>query len=331
MKNEFKTKRTFLASQEVIKENLNQKNIKNILNDVTVSTYEKAYFVEGIKKKYFNDFIEFQTHETDCGYVYNKKTKTFILHRWAGLGSNWVTLILFIIKLKGYYDIVPDNIFTGLHVYKSYNLYDDIFFINKEKIHDFKKIDSGRLLSFLSKNTATHCGIGNSKDDLDLELIQIVLESYFNFTPRVVARAEEIIKKYNLNLNSQDFILWRKADKISEVHEFPELNEALKMLKNKNAIGHTDDPDIFNEFEKNNINTLNEMGLDETKQGGHHQILWHPEKHDEKYHVLTMMAIVYLASKADNFIGYPGNLSWIVCAIKNFRNACFFKKQKELF
>jgi hypothetical protein len=116
-----------------------------------------------------------------------------------------------LIELKAYYDIVPENISTKLYLYKNYNLYDDILYINKEQINNFKKIDNKYLLSFLEKNQLGCWGIGSDKNNLDFNLIRVILKSYFNFTDSVKNRANKIIKKYNINLNNSNFI-YKKRD-----------------------------------------------------------------------------------------------------------------------
>ncbi len=337
MKNNFNEKRRILHEQKLKNHPKKISTPKNINNFNKMNLLPKGMTKEIIED---NDTITFKVSKNPTDhYVYEKKNKTFILDRWAGIGSNCSVIIYFLIELKAYYDIVPENISTKLYLYKNYNLYDDILYINKEQINNFKKIDNKYLLSFLEKNQLGCWGIGSDKNNLDFNLIRVILKSYFNFTDSVKNRANKIIKKYNINLNNSNFIYWRRTDHPYELAvcglKYPELSEAIEILKDNknNTIAQTDDQEIFLELKKQkNIKVLEELPLCANADGGqHHEFLKETNTHDEKYHVLTIMAIIYIASKVDTFVGYPGNLSWMISNLRKFKKTYFIKTINSIF
>jgi hypothetical protein len=273
-----------------------------------------------------NETIEFpvKQHPNDQ-FLYHKNLKTFNFSRWCGLGSNLIVLIDLLVKMKIDYDIVPENIVVNLPIYKNYNIYNKLLYINKTKINDFKNLSNDYLDScFLKKSNTSVYGLGNKRDDIDLDLMEIIFDAYFNMTGLVVDRANEIIKKYNINLNNFNFILWRKTDKTTEIKDYPKLDEALKLLNGdfSNLIAQTDDLVIYEEFKKyKGIIVLKELGFCSNNNGIHHEIYHNPNKFDEHEHLLNLFAIIYIGSKSNIFIGYPGNLSFIVSVLKKFKNA----------
>jgi len=310
----------------------NRFNKISIENDIKKPVFLPQDIIKEVIKR--NNNIEFVITNTDK-YIYDNESKTLILARWSGIGSCWVVLTHFLIQLKAYYDIVPENIVTSLYLYRNYNLYNEIFYINKKEITNFKKLDNKHLLSFLEKNRQTAVGLGNSKDDLDLNLIDVIFKSYFNITDLIHNRANEIIKKYGINLNNFNFILWRKTDKVNEITNYPSLDEALNLLNGNflNLIAHTDDLSIYNRLNKyKDVITLEELPLCSNDRGGHHEVFLDRTKIvDEKSHIVTMIAIIYIASKSNMFIGYPGNLSWIVSVLKKFNNTYLIKGHNSFF
>lgn len=268
-------------------------------------------------------------------FIYYKNFKIFNFSRWCGLGSNLIVLMDLLIKMKIDYDIIPEEISANLAVYKNYNIYNKLLYINKSKINDFKKLSNDYLDScFLKKSNISVYGLGNKKDDIDLDLMEIIFDAYFNMTDLVIDRANQIIKKYNINLNNFNFILWRKTDKINEIQNYPKLDEALKLLNGdfSNLVAQTDDLIIYEEFKNHkDIIILKELGFCSNDNGLHHEIYHNPNKFDEHEHLLNLFAIIYIASKSNVFIGYPGNLSIIVCILKKFKNAFIIKIDGSIY
>jgi len=306
--------------------------------------YNEKYSVN-LKKKYLtnlkaivrdNETIEFplKQHPHD-EFLYYKNLKTFKISRWCGLGSNLIVLINLLVKMKIDYDIVPENIITNLAVYKNYNIYNKLLYINKAKINDFKNLSNDYLDScFLKKSNISVYGLGNKRDDIDLDLMKIIFDAYFNMTDLVIDRANQIIKKYNINLSNFNFVLWRKTDKTTEIEDYPKLSEALELLNGdfSNLIAQTDDLVIYEEFKKyKNIIILKELGFCSNNNGLHHEIYHNPNKFDEHEHLLNLFAIIYIASKSNMFIGYPGNLSLIVSILKKFKNAFIIRTDGSIY
>ena len=51
-----------------------------------------------------------------------------------------------------------------------------------------------------------------------------------------------------------------------------------------------------------------------------------------KDYIINLASLTHIAAKSDQFIGYPGNISFFVCLIRNsFENVVFFKNSEELF
>jgi hypothetical protein len=284
-------------------------------------------------------------------HEYDESTDTLYYNRGCGLCSNTSVLTFLFLLLKSEYDLYPQKIITNLDSYKNTNLYDKFFYVDKDKIQAVKDLDRDTCKNFIRNIGVNLWGLGTNKEQVNLSLIKPIFDAYMNLTDRVKENSNRIIKKYNIDENNFKFILWRKTDKIGEITwfdsnaKYPDFQDALNVLNNDltNTVLQTDDISIFNEAKDiSGITILNEVPLcpDTTGQDGVHTYF---NKLSEKEHfeklgythedtVLNLLSILYLASKSKVFVGYPGNMSFFVCCLRNnFDNVYFFKDKKSFF
>lgn len=284
---------------------------------------------------------------------YDDSTKTLEFVRYCGVFSNVTVLmhLLFELKLKGYY---PEKIKTCLTEYKNFDLYDGVFEIDKNNLQNWKNFDMEKV-AYIKRNTAPNLyGFGKSKNEIDLTLTKVLIDTYFNSSMEILTRIEEIKRLHEINLEDSAFIWWRKTDKIHEITwfnlnaKYPEVSDVFKYLKShKNVYMQTDDPVVFGEFSKiKNIKCLDVFNRnkyftdsDVFKNGFH---IHHKDMSDDDFkkkyeisrkdYIINLVSLTYIAAKSNQFIGYPGNISLFVCLIRNsFENVVFFKNSEEFF
>lgn len=284
-------------------------------------------------------------------HEYDENSDTLYYNRGCGLCSNTTVLTHFLITLKHAYNLYPRKIITNLDSYKNLNLYDKLLYINADKIQAVKDLDHDACRNFTTNVGVNLWGLGQNKEQINLSLIKPIFDAYMNLTDLVKENCNRIIKKYNIDENNFNFILWRKTDKIHEITwydanaKYPDFQDALNILNNNplNTVLQTDDIDIFNEAkDMPGITILNEVPLC-PDISGHNGVHTHFNKLTEKEHfdklgythedtVLNLLSILYLASKSKIFVGYPGNMSFYVCCLRNsFDNVYFFKDKKSFF
>jgi len=284
-------------------------------------------------------------------HEYDESTDTLYYNRGSGLCSNTSVLTFLFLLLKIDYDLYPQKIITNLDSYKNTNLYDKFFYVDKDKIQSVKDLDIDTCKNFIRNVGVNLWGLGTNKEQVNFSLIKPVFDAYMNLTDQVKENCNCIIKKYNIDENNFKFILWRKTDKIGEITwfdsnaKYPDFKDALNVLNNDltNTVLQTDDISIFNEAKDiPGITILNEVPLcpDNTGHDGVHTYF---NKLSEKEHfeklgythedtVLNLLSILYLASKSKIFVGYPGNMTFFVCCLRNsFDNVYFFKDKKSFF
>jgi len=284
-------------------------------------------------------------------HEYDLDTDTLYFNRDYGLCSNFSVLTLFLIALKHHWNLIPQNIVTNLFCYKNINLFKNLITINKNKIIEFKEFSNEICKSFTLNTGINLWGIGHNKNQINLELINLVFDTFFNLTDTVKSNSLRIVDKYKFNKESFNFLLWRKTDKIHEITwfdkdaKYPELSDALNLFKNdfKNVVAQTDDICIKSELSRiSDITILNELPLcpDTSGQNGVHTYFNNltPEQLKNEYNqtheeqVLNLLSILHLASISKVLVGYPGNMTFTACCLrKNFDNVYFFKDSKNFF
>jgi len=273
-------------------------------------------------------------------HEFDPDTNILYFNRNCGIGSNVTVLMHFLmdLKLKGIY---PENIKTKLTDYKDIDMYEENFYIDKNNLIKWRDFSNSEIEAFMQKAKPSELGLGTCKEEINLHITNLLLTTFFNFTKKVYDESNEIIKKYNIK--DYNFIFWRKSDKIGEIKDgYPDLCDGLSILKTKlNLIAQTDDYSIFEELKQfNDITILNELPLSKTFNHGVHYMCKdmtneeYKQKygHDYKDHITKLLAIIYIASKSKIFVGYPGNLSFLVAVLRNsFENVYFFKNKNSLY
>jgi hypothetical protein len=282
---------------------------------------------------------------------YDENTDTLYYNRGFGLCSNTSVLTNLLLMLKNEYDFYPQKIVTNLLEYKNINLYDKFLFVDKDKIQAIKDLDKNKCKTYMRDVGLNLWGMGTCKEQIDFTIIKPIFDAYFNFTDVVKENSNRIIKKYNINQDNFNFILWRKTDKIHEITwfdknaQYPDLVDALNLLNNNftNTVLQTDDLSIFNQAKNiSDLTILEEIPLcpDTTGQTGVHNFYKdfseeeHLNKHGYRHEdtMLNLLSILYIASKSKVFIGYPGNMSFFISCLRNsFNNVHFFKDKNNFF
>jgi hypothetical protein len=275
---------------------------------------------------------------------YDENNKKLFYVRGYGLFSNITVLMILLCKLKER-DIIPHYVHTNLLNYNNEDLY-NFFYINNTKIKEWEEFNKEQVNKFSNVGLNLY-GFGSKQSDVDINVTNCLLDVYFNISNKVKEQAEDIIKKYNINTETDTFVWWRKCDKINEINwinsaaKYPEIEDALKYISpNTSTFVQTDDKTIFNDFlNYPYIKLLDILPLSEDGRGTHviGQSLTE-EEYIAKYNItkkdnlLKLIALVYIASKCKKFIGYPGNISLFVCLLRrSFDNVVFFKNREELY
>lgn len=274
---------------------------------------------------------------------FDENTNTLYYERNCGIGSNFSVLVHLLLFLKVCKKIYPTKIVMNLTDYKGLDLYKNIFYINKDKLEEWKSFDWKRAEQFLIRTQPNGWGLGSSKKDIDLDATNLIIQTFFNLYESVLAEEESIIKKYNIDKDNFNFIYWRRTDKIFDVHNsiYPDVEDGLKLFDSfENLIGQTDDPIVVDEFKKHQqIKILNVLPVSPVERMGYHYYCQRitDKEHIEKYgysiddHAKKLLGIVKLASSAKKFVGYPGNLSFMIALFRNNFNNFKFFYDKNIF
>lgn len=278
---------------------------------------------------------------------YDDTTKVLEFVRYCGLFSNITVLmhLLSELKLKGYY---PEKIKTDLTEYKNCNIHDQLYQIDNSKINDWKNFDTQGVQRFRFGTAINLYGFGTSRDQIDLNVTSLILNTYFNPSEKVKKRAEDLEKILNIDINNGTFVWWRKTDKTKEINwyrsdaRYPSIDDMLNAFGNDNLVYvQTDDHEIYKALSNNQkVNLLNVLPINKDNTTGFHiqSKLMNEKEFNSLYnqtfedYLINLVALTIVASRCKKFIGYPGNISLYVSLIrKNFDNVFFFKNHEEFY
>lgn len=278
---------------------------------------------------------------------YDDVTKDLQLTRYCGFFSNITVLmhLLCELKLKRYY---PEKIKTDLTEYKNCNVYDSIYNIDLNFLENWKEFDLTRTHRFRFGTAVNLYGFGTSRDQIDLELTSLLINTYFNPSDKVKDRVNLLQKSLNIDTNNGTFVWWRKTDKIREINwyradaKYPSIEDMLKVVKSDSPIYvQTDDLEIYETLSKNsNITLLNVLPIDKNNSTGFHiqtKSVDNEEfnslyKQSFEDYLINLVALTVIASRCKKFVGYPGNISLYVSLIRNsFDKVFFFKNHEEFY
>jgi len=269
--------------------------------------------------------------------TYDISNQQLVFTRHCGLGSNILVLIRDLFNLKTR-NVVPDKIKTSLTQYHNYDIYDNLLYINKEKLPIWNEMNPGEVITKFNKTNfgnLSRWGFGNSSKDVNFSIYTPLLDVYVNLTDNVIQRSKELEEKFNINVQEDVFVWWRKTDKNREVLDYPTINDLIKYLpNNKKIIFQTDDKAVGEELKNLNLNIqlLDCIPFAKSHRGAHHEI---SNKNEAYEHMRDILALSFTASKCSLFVGYPGSISQLVCILKRgFKNSIVFKswpKKDTLF
>jgi hypothetical protein len=279
--------------------------------------------------------------------LYNADEKLVTWIRYAGFFSNVTVMMHYLcdLKLQGHY---PDKISTWLTEYKNLNIYDGIFYIDKNKIEDWKTLDAERVRRFRHGTGVNLYGFGTSKVQIDIGVVKCLMSAYFNVASNVLTRATELQQGASIDVSADTFTWWRKTDKVNEItwyrHDakYPSVEQLWGIIGQDSRVHlQTDDIDVYNYFEdKHNVCRLNILPIGHDKKSGFHVETKDisPEKFTEIYgkdfyeYTTNLVALTVVASRCLKFVGYPGNISMFVCLLRGgFDNVVFFKDDRDFF
>ncbi len=229
-----------------------------------------------------------------------------------------------------YDEIVMGGLFTnrGLVNNKNHNLYPDIL---KTAPHHFQANMSGRLSQF----SFDIFGIRNFDQVIAEPYVQMLLETYFNFSDAVVAMSEQIMKQHKIDLTVTTFVWARKTDKVTEctMPSAAEYNLLLDIhgAKSTDVIVQTDERAVLDEFTREGIvhRYIDVLPLSSGAQGFHHtdgclseadfQAKFSMSK--VEYNV-RFMALIRIASLCKTVIISPGNLQCLIPLMRRSTRGC---------
>lgn len=265
---------------------------------------------------------------------------TLYFERDCGICSNFSVIMDLLMYFK-IHNIHPNKIVSKLSIYKGYDIFKEDLKVDEEKLKQWINFNPERVKNFYDKIRPSNFGFGIKKEELDLELLLTIFNTYFKTTEKIKKEADLLREKYKLN-EHYNFILWRKTDKVGEVDgEYPSFSNAVDLANNSfKTVLQTDDNDILNEAKKiDRLIILNELPLSNAVNLGVHEMslkMTNEEYktqfgHDYKDHATKLLAIMNIASKSNVFVGYPGNISFHVCMMRGkFDNVHFFRT-KNIF
>ena len=273
-------------------------------------------------------------------HQFDRDSKTLYFNRNDGLCSNLSILIHLIGHLRAEKGFIPQKIVTKFKKYKDCNIYEKFVYIDKLEKWENYNIDNVKRM--LSKATPTWWGWGSCKEDIDIETANVIRDVYLNYKDLITVETEKIYHDYNIDKNNFNFLFWRLTDKTYDIpgHDYPELDDALKCFKGLNNLyAHTDDNTIYNILKNKQINVLDVLPRDPNKTGGHHYVnnLTEHEylnlfKHTHDDHVARILALLNVAAKSNTFVGYPGNMSFYICLLReSFNNVYFFRAKNKFY
>lgn len=229
-----------------------------------------------------------------------------------------------------YDEIVMGGLFTnrGLVNNKNHNLYPDIL---KTVPHHFQANMPGRLSQF----SFDIFGIRNFDQVIAEPYVQMLLETYFNFSDAVVAMSEQIMKQHEIDPAATTFVWARKTDKVTEC-TMPSAAE-YKLLLNMHrgnttdVIVQTDDATILDDFTREGIayRYMDVMPLSSGATGFHHTDGCLSEKDFQKKFSMSkveynvrFMAMIRIASLCKVAIIAPGNLQCLIPMMRRTLRGC---------
>jgi hypothetical protein len=280
-------------------------------------------------------------------YFYDDQSKTLEFNRYCGLFSNVSVMmhLLSELKLNNKY---PKKIHTNLTEYKGINLYDFLYDVDNSRLDYWKNYDMDVTRQFRIGTAVNLYGFGTSRHQINLDFTSTMLDTYFNPSNVAKTRAEEIIKKYEIDLKDSTFVWWRKTDKTREINwyrqdaRYPSIDDVLKLTSDDKVVYfQTDDIEIYKEVSKyKNVRLLNVLPIDKNNTTGFHILAKsvNIEEFSKTYnqtfeeYLINLLAMTIVASRCRKFVGYPGNISLYVSLLRrNFHNVFFFKNHEEFY
>lgn len=260
--------------------------------------------------------------------IYNLNDQELIFTKHYGLCSVILNLTMDLISLKTK-NIVPYKIKTCLTEYHNYDIYKNLFNINQDKIRIWEDLDPELVFNIFFKTNFCNLnkwGFGYNKKDIDFTIITPLFDAYFNLQENILEKSKEIEERFNINKERDTFVWWRRTDKPTEYVDYPTLDDlSIHLPSNKKIIFQTDDKEIGDSLKNLDLN-IQLLDYIPYVRGNNGPI---PEVTDidiADSHLKDILALMHVASTCEQFIGYPGTLSQVICFLRrNFNNCIVFR------
>jgi len=280
-------------------------------------------------------------------HLFFPETKEYKITRDYGLFSNVCVSIYGIMEWHKRLNTTPQKITFNLTEYLSDNIdvYHHLFKTSDEHL-ELQDISEERLFKFYRYFEPNLLGIGRNKWHFDFDIINRLLKKYYTISDAVIENINRIEKNNNINYEDTVFIWARKTDKICET-DLPVSKTYKDILEQKNLLNNqlilqTDDLNVLNDFENENIQfkTLNEIPYAEPNLGFHQRLSQRltDDQFTLKYgfniieYLQRLIALMVVASKCKACVIYPGCLSTMIPMFRgNFENYYSFINDKQLF
>ena len=272
---------------------------------------------------------------------FDPSTNTYTLHRIYGICSNMM------VAMHGLAKIIslghnPQRIIWKLAEYvNDLNLH-PLFFQ-----HTNRHITQDQAKRVVSELYPTSYGLSNGWTLYDRALIEKNLAALNAlaefFTPNWIVRDEllRIVSTNDIDPQNTTFIWARGTDKLKEL-ALPQASDYVKLAQQASfgsrIIVQTDDHDLADEFRRFKYALVLEE-LPFTRGAGFHNNLC--QMNDVEFvrrnlitkfqYIARFLALLHLSARCKTFIGYPGNLTTMIPAIRGTFEGCYlFKNQNEL-
>ena len=270
-------------------------------------------------------------------HIFDTENKRYDLDRDCGLFSN-VTVQLYGLVKFGLMGHIAESLSMKLIEYETdYDFYPHLFKMGGDEV-DYTKFTEYEIGHFMKYCEPNRLGIGRRKQDINFNIINSVLDRYYNLSDECEKMLNDMIEKHDLDFENTTFIWARKTDKISE-SDIPTADDYFRVLKENNLLDkkiilQTDDVTVLDDFNNLGVNftTLNELPYSPTNDGFHirlHRIsdfIFRRTFGISKVEYLQrLLCLVKLASRFKNVLIYPGNLTTVIPIFRgNFNNTYSF-------
>jgi len=227
-------------------------------------------------------------------------------------------------------EIILGGLFTnrGLVNNKNHNLYPDIL---KNIPHHFRARMRGQLTRF----SFGIFGIENFDQVMAEPYVQMLLETYFNFSDAVVAASEKIMQANKIDPARTTFVWARKTDKVTECIMPSAAEYALLVNIHRgdttDVLVQTDDATMLDDCTREGMKYryMDVLPLSSGATGFHHTDGCLSEKDFQKkfgmskveYNV-RFMALIRIASLCKTVIIAPGNLQCLIPMMRRSMRGC---------